>query len=246
MQSMRQVVWKRRTAIVVLLVMGSGIAAMAATAKAAYKRTQAGTLCASASFEGEVEAGQSYTHALGNGQMFDLEAVRAGWIVRVLPVKGPRPPHDAAELATPPYNSVTPLALTTDFSFRAQDAVAWNPRRFQFALNPVRFAQLQGLYAAYMAAPDNAALGEKLAEMAAASPTAELQVLDARLIPGTANQAQMAAAVASHFSQTPHTTEPSGASPLGAITWIRFRVILHLPVGYQPDAGLTVDRRGCR
>ena len=41
--------------------------------------------------------------------------------------------HDYAELATPPYESVSPLLLSTDFSFRAQDAVAWNPRRFRYA-----------------------------------------------------------------------------------------------------------------
>ena len=28
--------------------------------------------------------------------------------------------HDYAELATPPYQSVSPLSISTDFSFRAQ------------------------------------------------------------------------------------------------------------------------------
>ncbi len=45
----------------------------------------AGGLCQSASFEGEAKAGQSFIQPLGNGMVFDLEAVRAGWIVRVLP-----------------------------------------------------------------------------------------------------------------------------------------------------------------
>jgi hypothetical protein len=159
----------------------------------------AGAACESASFEGEVVSGQSFTQPLGNGMVFDLEAVRAGWIVRVLPGAGPRPAHDAAELATPPYNSVTPLAITTDFAFRAQDAVAWNPRRFQFAADMTSFKKLQSVYAAYMAKPDDAAAGERLAEMAAASPAGELEMLDARLVPGTANQGAMAAEVASHF-----------------------------------------------
>jgi len=208
--------------------------------------TAPGAMCATASFEGEVQAGQSYTQMLGSGLMFDLEAVRAGWIVRVLPANGPRPPHDAAELATPPYNSVTPLALTTDFSFRAQDAIAWNPRRFQFAANPAALAKLQAAYAAYQARPDDAAATEKLIELATASPSAELQILDSRLIPGTANQAQMAAAVAAHFSQTPHSTEAAGASPLGAITWLKFRVTLHLPRGFAAAGNLKLDRSGCR
>ena len=52
--------------------------------------------------------------------------------------------HDYAELATPPYESVSPLLLSTDFSFRAQDAVAWNPRRFRYADNSAEFQRLMG------------------------------------------------------------------------------------------------------
>jgi len=206
--------------------------------------------CQSASFEGEVKAGQSYLQPIGNGMVFDLEAVQAGWIVRVLPAavvagKAPRPEQDAAELATPPYNSVTPLAVTTDFSFRSQDAIAWNPRRFQFAPDMSSFAKFQAAYAAFLRSPEDAAVQEKLAEMAAASPTAELQILDSRLIPGTVNQAQMAAAVALHIEQTPHTVE-QGSSPLGAVTWLKFRVTLHLPAGFAAAKGLTVDKKSCR
>jgi len=217
----------------------------------------AGGMCQSASFEGEVPAGQSFIQpigyspqAAGAGMVFDLEAVRAGWIVRVLPAavvsgKTPRPAQDAAELATPPYNSVTPLALTTDFSFRSQDVISWNPRRFAFAMDMASFAKFQVAYAAFLKTPDDAAAQEKLAEMAAAAPTAELQILDSRLIPGTANQAQMAAAVALHIEQTPHTVE-QGSSPLGAVTWIKFRVTLHLPAGFVAQKGLKIDTKGCR
>jgi hypothetical protein len=214
---------------VVVLLTGCGTRAWAA-----------GAACQSASFEGEVASGQSFLQPLGNGIVFDLEAVPAGWIVRVLPATGSRPAHDGAELATPPYNSVTPLAITTDFSFRAQDAVAWNPRRFQFAADMSSFKKLQSAYAAYMAKPDDAVTGERLAEMAAAEPSGELQILDARLVPGTANQGAMAAAVASHFSQTPHTVE-QGGSPLGAVTWLKFRVTVHLPAGFAAAKGLKVE-----
>jgi hypothetical protein len=201
-------------------------------------------MCQSVSFEGQAAAGQSFYQPIGNGMTFDLEAVRAGWIVRVLPAavvagKAPRPAQDAAELATPPYHSVTPLAVTTDFSFRAQDAVAWNPRRFQFAADAGSFAKFQAEYAAYMAHPEDAGAQEKLAEMAAAAPTGELQILDSRLVPGTANQAQMAAAVALHIEQTPHTVE-QGGSPLGAVTWVKFRVTLHVPAGFAAAKGLVV------
>jgi len=210
----------------------------------------AGGMCQSASFEGETVAGQSFVQALGNGMVFDLEAVPAGWIVRVLPAavvagKAPRPAHDAAELATPPYNSVTPLAVTTDFSFRAQDAVAWNPRRFAFAGDAGSFLKFETAYKAFMANPQDAGAQEKLAEMAAAAPTGELQILDSKLVPGTANQAQMAAAVALHIEQTPHTVE-QGGSPLGAVTWLKFRVTVHVPAGFVVAKGLRVDVKGCR
>jgi hypothetical protein len=222
------------------------IAAMLAVAAGSGVRAfAAGAACQSASFEGEVVAGQSDTQALGNGMVFKLEAVPAGWIVRVLPATGPRPAQDAAELATPPYNSVTPLAVTTDFSFRAQDAVAWNPRRFQFAADMTSFRRLLAAYSTYRAKPDDAVAGERLAEMAAASPAAELQILDARLVPGSANQGQMAATVAEHFSQTPHTVE-QGSSPLGAITWLKFRVTVHVPAGFVTARGLKADRKSCR
>jgi len=223
----------------------SVVAAMAMLVGGGATAFAAGGLCQSASFEGEAKAGQSFIQPLGNGMVFDLEAVRAGWIVRVLPVSGARPAHDAAELATPPYNSVTPLAITTDFSFRAQDALAWNPRRFQFAGDLSSFKKFEAAYTAFMANPNDAAAQEKMAEMAAAAPAAELQILDSRLVPGTANQAQMAAAVASHIEQTPHTVE-QGSSPLGAVTWVKFRVTLHLPAGFVAAKGLATDRKGCR
>ena len=207
---------------------------------------EAAPMCQTASFEGEVKAGESYTRPLGNGMVFKLEAVRAGWIIRVLPAAGARPPQDAAELATPPYNSLTPLAVTTDYSFRAQDAVAWNPRRFQFAGSAPEMARLAAAFKVYQARPQDAAAEERLAELAAAAPAGELRILDARLIPGAANQGQMAASVASHFSQTPHTLEQApGATPLGAVTWMRFRVTLRLPRNY-PAAGLGADKSGCR
>ncbi len=140
---------------------------------------------------------------------------------------------------------MTPLAITTDYSFRAQDAIAWNPRRFQFAADMPSFQKLESRLHGVHGEPNDAAAQERVAEMAAAAPTAELQILDSRLVPGTANQAQMAAAVASHIEQTPHTVE-QGSSPLGAVTWIKFRVTLHLPAGFVAAHGLKADKTGCR
>ena len=76
--------------------------------------------------------GRAMSARSGNGLEVMLEPLASGWILRVLPASGPRPAHDYAELATPPYRSVSPLLISTDYSFRAQDAVAWNPRRFRY------------------------------------------------------------------------------------------------------------------
>ena len=84
--------------------------------------------CTVSSFEGQVSYGQTYRHAINSNLELVLDPLPSGWLLRVLPIGKPRPQHDYAELATPPYESVTPLAVSTDFSFRAQDAIAWNPR----------------------------------------------------------------------------------------------------------------------
>ena len=96
--------------------------------------------CPGLSLEGDVAEGHAYTHSLNSRLDFKLEAVPAGWMIRILPHGGERPRHDAAELANPPYRSPTPILISTDFAFRAQDAVAWNPRTFRFFTTPQQIA----------------------------------------------------------------------------------------------------------
>jgi hypothetical protein len=83
--------------------------------------------------DGELKDGRPFSQPIGNGLKIFFQPIHSGWILRVLPVSGPMGDYDYAELATPPYQSVTPLSISTDFSFRAQDAVGWNPRHFRFA-----------------------------------------------------------------------------------------------------------------
>jgi hypothetical protein len=156
--------------------------------------------------------------------------------------------HDYAELATPPYASVSPLLLSTDFSFRAQDAVAWNPRRFRYVAGATEFAQLLEIYGRYRAAPPTAGAENELAVEVSKAPEGSLQMLDARLVPGTANQAQTAAMVATHFNASAHTVEePSEGkgTTLGRLTWIRFRIRLDLPMGFKADKGLMIEVHKC-
>jgi hypothetical protein len=178
-----------------------------------------------------------------------LESLPSGWILRVLPADKPRPPHDYAELATPPYRSVTPLLISTDYSFRAQDAVGWNPRSFRFASDERDFRALLKAYDEYeKRGADAAAAQQALAGLAARAPEGKLTILDAHLVPGTMDQVAAAAAVAAHFATTAHTiVRPADgkATPLGRLTWMRFRIAMELPEGFRVDRGLIVSKRPC-
>ena len=188
------------------------------------------TLC-NLQIAGELNAGQSFSAPIGHGLQVYFQPITSGWILRIFPAGRSLPAHDYAELATPPYQSVSPLSVSTDFSFRAQDAVGWNPRRFRFATSPETFDRLQKAWLAFenAGATPPAPLQVELSSEIAQSANGTLTILDARLVPGTADQWKMAAAVASHFTTTAHTLaqEPDGStSPLGRILWLRFRLNL--------------------
>ena len=202
---------------------------------APVRALSAGMSCRKAVIEGEVRAGQPFFRALGNGLELYLQPIASGWIIRVVPVADAYARLDYAELATPPYNSVTALSVSTDFAFRAQDAVGWNPRRFRFATSAGSFARLKQLYERIPAAPGKASAGleRDLAVALEDTAPATLQIVDARLTPGTADQSAAAAAVAAHFNTTAHTLDLSGApTPLGRLEWVRFRSEFELPAGF--------------
>ena len=207
------------------------------------------TTCVRGVVDGEVRAGERYVRPIGNGLEVMLEPLASGWILRVLPVSGVRPAHDFAELATPPYESVSPLLISTDFSFRAQDAVAWNPRRFRFAADGRAFQQMLAMYRELRReAEPSAAMQEQMAKLVSGAPEGSLEILDAHFVPGTADQAKTAATVASHLGATPHRVEQPAdgrGTPLGRLTWIRFRIGLELPKGFHPDRGMRLESRGC-
>ncbi len=208
-----------------------------------------GGACRRATIEGEVQAGQYFERRLGNGLEAMLEPLASGWILRVLPYGERRGQHDYAELATPPYQSVNPLLISTDFSFRAQDAVAWNPRRFRYAASVGEFRGLLALYEQYTKPGSSPAAEAQLAELAERAPEGTLRILDARLVPGTANQARTAAMVATHLESTAHRVEqPANGidTPLGRVTWLRFRIEFALPVGFRAERGVGVEQMPCR
>lgn len=216
--------------------------------------TKAGTqapACRTEVFEGSVRAGKSFEQAIGGGLRLVLQPIQAGWILRVIPsdtdpaAVGNPGFHDYAEVATPPYNSVTPLSISTDFGFRAQDAVGWNPRRFRFVPTPAAYASVSAAYAAF---ERNGAGQSALAAQVAQAPSGLFTILDARLIAGTADQWREAAAVSSAFTETAHTFEqPTGGrtTALGKLLEIRFRVELELPPGFQPQPASRIVPHVC-
>ena len=208
--------------------------------------------CRQGVLAGEVHAGERYVRPIGEGLEVMLEPLGwgSGWLLRVVPVDGPRPALDYAGLATPPYDSVNPLLISTDFSFRSQDAVAWNPRHFRFAANGGEYTRMLEIYHRYRRrSGSDAGVENELAERVSQAAEGDLEILDAKLIPGMANQAQMAGAVASHFSTTAHMVEEpetGKGTPLGRITWIRFRISFDLPPGFKADHGMTLNKGGCQ
>lgn len=228
-------------------VLGVLCGAAAVRSEAAPQRSSG---CIEAALDGEVKAGQEWIHSIGNGLAVKLEPTSKGWILRVLPTSGARPEHDYAELATPPYRSVNPLLLTTDYGFRAQDAVGWNPRRFRFSTSAEAYKRMLKAYETYRATSNPSAEAQsELAKVVTEMPEGELQIVDARLLPGTADQSPAAAAVALHFLTTTHTLDQpqdGRAAPLGRLDWVRFHLRLELPRTFSIDRGVSAVRGACR
>ena len=212
--------------------------------------------CRTQVIEGAVDAGQLFAQPIGEGLELLLQPIRSGWIVRVVPQTTDltqvwRPGFlDYALLATPPYQSVTPLSLSTDFGFRAQDAAGWNPRRFHFATTADSFARLKTSYTNLIQGGLNAtpASQSELAAEIAQTSAAVLKVLDVRLTPGNADQNALANAVSFSFPQTAHTLvqgEPGGDAALGRLVWVRFRFELEMPPGFLPAPHARVVPHVC-
>ncbi len=183
--------------------------------------------CPAVLIEGDVSEDHAYTHPLNSRLDFKLEAVPAGWMIRILPHGGVRPLHDAAELANPPYRSPTPILISTDFAFRAQDAVAWNPRSFRFFTTPEQVATAEQAYQATLREPNRPAAGAALYPLLQQAAEGTLTIVDAEIAGGTANQTAAAGSVASHFDQTAHTARTDIApSPLGRLLRLRFRLTI--------------------
>jgi hypothetical protein len=200
--------------------------------------------CRRAVMEGVVHEGQGFQAEFARGLVFGMEPIRSGWVVRVVAAGKPRGAHDRAQLATLPYESVSPLLLSTDWAFRAQDAVGWTPRRFHFAATESAYQALAKSYDAVLSGDQEASRHAAL--LAEAQPEGLLEIEDAKLAPGRADQTRMAAAVSGKFTQTPHTLDTAAASSLlGRIEEVRFRVSLDLPAPLEPSKGMKIVTFSC-
>lgn len=224
--------------------------------------------CRKVVLEGEVESGQEWRRAIGEG-----------WVFRVLPIAGGAIPKSASKgqrysgwdlamdrergggypdgllLATPPYGSLNPREIGTTYGMRAQDAIAWEPRRFRFLTTTEQLARAKALYAEVMekaakGLEGGGGAGELLA-MASGGPevgAGEFEVLDARLVAGVADPPAFARRWAEQLGRVPHTLVQgggAGSTALGELRSIRFRATLVVPGSWKLQQGLSANGAKC-
>jgi hypothetical protein len=223
--------------------------------------------CLQATLAGDVNAGQEWKAAFGEGWVFRVlpihseNAAHNGWDL-VVDREDPAGYPDALLVATPPYNSINQREVGTTYGLRTQDAIGWNPRSFRFLTSPALFAEAQRTFrsvngsglAAIGAAPgsDNspaARQGRRFIEITQRAAAGEFKIIDARLAPGTADAASYAENWALALPKTQHTFEPAlngESTPLGELHWIRFEIRLWLPAGWKIPKDLQAAPAPCQ
>ena len=208
--------------------------------------------CSKLVLDGELTAGHEWKAALGQGWVFRIvpvppaQAGYSGWDL-VVDRDQPAGFPDALYLATPPFGSINQREIATTFGLRAQDAIGWNPRTFRFLVDPKSFQEAQRAYAAASSADSKAM--SRLLELQKTAASGELRILDARLVPGTADPAPFAQQWAVAASRTPHQIETSAnnqGSPHGELRSLKFRLTLWLPPKwiFPPEAHPTLSACG--
>jgi hypothetical protein len=199
--------------------------------------------CQKVVLRGEVAAGKEWRSAIGEGWVFRVLPITAasadglaghrftGWDLVMDREKGAGYP-DALLLATPPYGSVNEREIGTTFGMRAQDAIAWEPRKFHFFTSMDRVAGARSLFGQMFSSAPKGAVSEALREAKAqqvAGASLDLlnlissdpemgygrfSITDARLVSGVGDPPAFARVWTGHLGQVPHTLEQ--ASPKGA------------------------------
>jgi len=222
-------------------------------------------VCQRVQFTGEITQGEEWKAALGQGWIFRLVPIAtggsvsqgavSGWDLAVSPERDENYP-DALLLATPPYASLNEREIGTTFGLRAQDAVAWEPRRFHFLISENDLHRARALFHTVAAAPakEKAGPGEpseatvellKMIADPARTAAGEFAITDAQLTAGIADPPPFARQWAARFSTVPHTLIPGPANPQGELHRIRFAVTIWLPETWQTSKGSKSERANC-
>jgi hypothetical protein len=222
--------------------------------------------CRKVELSGEVQAGQEWRAAFGQGWVFRVVPIQpgrgpsgeaySGWDL-VVDREQPTGFPDALLLATPPYNSINEREIGTTFGLRAQDAIGWNPRSFRFLTSPDALREGQELFLALnrdsrgVESADSAAQAQRLQRLMTLgrqSAAGQFRVLDAHLVPGIADAAPYAQNWAQAAAHTLHTFEPAAngkSTPLGELHWMRFSITLWLAEGWKTPQGIMAERTTC-
>ncbi len=222
--------------------------------------------------QGQVDAGKEWRQAIGRGWVFRIIPIKpgekgySGWDLVVDRAEGAGFP-DALLVATPPYDAINQREVGTTFGLRAQDAIGWNPRVFQFLTNSSDLRKAQKLYFALhnsqaairrnanSAQPksdedaNDAAetASRSLMELAERSANGEFRILSARLTPGTANALPYAQNWALQERYTPHTIAPTTSpTPSGKLDSIKFEIVLWLPLNWKAPRSVKSEPAPCQ
>jgi hypothetical protein len=232
---------------------GSGIR----TEAAAVALPSSGQDCRKLILTGEVNAGEEWSSAIGEGWVFRVVPIPSsgrgysGWdlVVDRVPGKGSVGGYpDALLLGTPPYGSLNEREIGTTFGLRAQDAIAWGPRRFHFLTSVQSLERARALFEAVMTGsrtkskPDSGQASVELLKLVGSGTgvaAGHFTVQDARLTAGASDAAPYAEQWAAHLPQVPHTMVQSGKAPTarGELLWMRFEAVLWLPGNWKAPRG---------
>ena len=230
-----------------------------------------GGICTEIELRGEVAEKQEWRAAIGEGWEFRVVPItgvpgkgKSGggvWILGLGDLAVDREKDggypDALLLATPPYGSLNPREIGTTYGMRAQDAIAWTPKRFRFFISDEDWKQARELYGTLMPGTGrgegSAVAGRKLLSMVGAPGVGygEFEVMEARLVAGVGDPPAFARQWAANLGRVPHTLvqnegRSGGASaPLGELKWIRFRATLTFPGAWKFPAGLSRKAARC-
>jgi len=221
---------------------------------------RAAQVCRQLTLEGEVSAAREWRAPIGEGwviRLVPIPPLQAGYTGWDLVVDRERPAGfpDALYLATPPYNSINQREIGTTYGLRAQDAIGWNPRSFRFLTDPAAFRAAKRDYDLafqlhHDPAPADAiaAAVSRLLKLQTHASTGQLTILDARLVPGTADPAAFAQQWSRAASRSRYQVEaaaPGKSTARGQLRWMRFRIMLWLPLDWLMPAGVRAVQGPC-